>query len=866
MPASPRALIAAICLSICCGQALLAQAAPRKVALVVGNGAYKAGPLKNPVNDAEDVAAALKEAGFETILVKNAGLADFERAVKGFSSKLAGAETGLFYYSGHGLQIDGMNFLVPVDSRIDDGASAKAQSVAVDSVIGKMESSGIKTSLVFLDSCRDNPFLAATRSGSRGLAIVATPRTLNSLVAYATSPGDVAADGEGRNGVFTGAFLAQLRSPGLELAELMRRVRAEVARASAGRQQPRVDDGMKERFYFTSPDDAAAKARAQSDTAAAELAAIDAEIAKREKAILASKSQAERQALEVEQQKAKAIEAAKRIEAQNAAKESARLEAERSRAASESAERQRSADAELARAAALKSEAERKRAEVERLARADDSAAEYLAQIAKVEEALAQISSRYAEARTKGEAELRKGYAARLDALEKSKAEPWESADEFAKRQASQKAKLLESQDRELAALAAKLSGEEASQAKSLRASLASSEAELSRKTYTLRGQALRVECGDFDREAKAWPLRLVSTSPDLPYKLGLRLSIASAADLRASYTATDSAIRAGALAGELDYRVLREAEGERYFVATVVEARVVNLASSERVIVSKRSDKVLWMTSTKRIPGSTLVVQSTPSGASVSVNGVEVGTTPFEGTVGAWGEAKVALAWAGNEYYPWSGKVALEAGKTKSLAAKGSKRVDYSYSNGYQLFADAKLPSGGGDPAFGGGFSFCFDEIKPLSCRFDCEFGSGGIVSTGFLGATVGYALSLAHGRFQLIPYAGLGLELAMQEIPAAYLSSLGLSSDESASSVGLAPSFGLELRYFTRKSIALGAKVSYGIYPTHEVWKGTDNAQTPLDPALLGVGSYARPALGLDLVVSLMFDTRASGEVAKR
>ncbi|MEI6385288.1 MAG: caspase family protein [Spirochaetota bacterium] len=160
-------------------QLLPAQTAPvRRVALVIGNGAYLANALKNPPNDAEDVAAALKESGFEVSLVKDASLEAMDKAVNDFAAWLKGADTGLFYYAGHGVAIDGMNWLIPVSPRIDDAAS---------------------------------------------------PKTQNSLIAYATSPGDVAQDGSGRNGVFSGAVIRQLRESGLERAQMMKNVKAEVA-------------------------------------------------------------------------------------------------------------------------------------------------------------------------------------------------------------------------------------------------------------------------------------------------------------------------------------------------------------------------------------------------------------------------------------------------------------------------------------------------------------------------------------------------------------------------------------------------------------------------------------------------------------
>ena len=314
-----RAILALLFLILVTQASIYAQ--PRRVALVVGNGAYAANELRNPPNDATDVAAALKDAGFEVTLLKDADLTSFDKAVSAFAANLKGADTGLFYYAGHGVAVDGMNYLIPVRPQIDDAASVKAKSVAVDTVVSRMESSGVRTVLVFLDSCRDNPFPSSSRSGTRGLVVVAPLKSFNSMIAYATSPGDTAADGSGRNGVFSGAFLAQLGTPGQELGELMRKVKADVAAATANKQNPHVNDGMKEAFYFISPEMLAARAQGALDASRAEVAMLEKELADRQSKIAATQDAQARQALEVEQQRQQALAVAKRLETENLARE-----------------------------------------------------------------------------------------------------------------------------------------------------------------------------------------------------------------------------------------------------------------------------------------------------------------------------------------------------------------------------------------------------------------------------------------------------------------------------------------------------------------------------------------------------------------
>jgi hypothetical protein len=170
---------------------------PARSALVIGNGAYERMPLKNPVNDAQDMAGALKELGFEVMHLKNATLRQFDSAVREFGSKLKQkGGTGLFYYAGHGMQVKGRNYLIPVDASIDTESDVKFEAMNAGLILGKMEDAGNQINIVILDACRDNPFARRFRSARRGLARMDAPK--GSLVAYATSPGSVAADGTDR--------------------------------------------------------------------------------------------------------------------------------------------------------------------------------------------------------------------------------------------------------------------------------------------------------------------------------------------------------------------------------------------------------------------------------------------------------------------------------------------------------------------------------------------------------------------------------------------------------------------------------------------------------------------------------------------
>lgn len=215
-------------------------AAPR-VALVIGNADYgpEIGRLKNPVNDAKLMAETLQSLGFKVDLVLDADSKAMKQAIKGFGAKLreAGADaTGLFYYAGHGLQVDGENYLVPVGAAIESEADAEFEAVPAAYAVKQMEVAGNAVNLVFLDACRNNPLTRSFRSGTRGLARVDAPR--GSFVGYSTAPGDVATDGDGANSPYALALAMELKTPGISVEEAHRNVRAKVLAVTGNKQTP----------------------------------------------------------------------------------------------------------------------------------------------------------------------------------------------------------------------------------------------------------------------------------------------------------------------------------------------------------------------------------------------------------------------------------------------------------------------------------------------------------------------------------------------------------------------------------------------------------------------------------------------------
>ncbi len=210
--------------------------APKKLALVVGNSAYPKWPLRNPANDARAVSQALTEVGFATTTALDVSLPNLDRTVSTFVTKVKQGDVVAFYYAGHGIQLEGENYLVPVDFDAKDEVDAKYAAYAASRIQERIEKAGARVTLLVLDACRNNPF-AATRTLGGGLAAMGTGK--GTLIAFATAPGKTADDNpKGNNGLFTTHLITALKEPGLTLDQVFNRVRERVHNASGGRQVP----------------------------------------------------------------------------------------------------------------------------------------------------------------------------------------------------------------------------------------------------------------------------------------------------------------------------------------------------------------------------------------------------------------------------------------------------------------------------------------------------------------------------------------------------------------------------------------------------------------------------------------------------
>jgi uncharacterized caspase-like protein len=339
-------------------------AAERRIALIVGNGAYQnVAPLRNPPNDAQLMADTLKSAGFELVAGKaliNIDKAALERAIRAFGQALRGGAVGLFYYSGHGVQIAGANYLVPVGANVVEELDAKFELVDAGLVLDAMANARNRLNIMILDACRNNPFGGGRfRAIAAGLSQVTAPA--GTVISYATQPGDVAQDGTGSHSPYTEALATAIRQPGRDLFATFNEVGLRVKEVTQGEQQPWLATSPIEGQFFFAPGETDDMRRArleteqlksQADQARAEVAAARAQAQADAAARAQLEAQAKTQAAELAKAQAEAAEA--KLAAAIAARKQADAEAvaAQMRANAATAERAQAAAAEAQRAKA----------------------------------------------------------------------------------------------------------------------------------------------------------------------------------------------------------------------------------------------------------------------------------------------------------------------------------------------------------------------------------------------------------------------------------------------------------------------------------------------------------------------------------
>ena len=222
-----------------------------RAALVIGNADYKNGALRNPVNDARAVAAGLEKVGFKVLLRENVNREGMHQSIAEFGKLLKAGGVGLFYYAGHGMQVKGRNFLIPVDADIQSEDDVEFRGMDANMVLSRMDAAHDRVNLLVLDACRNNPFGRNTRSASIGLAQMEAPK--GTLIAFSTAPGSLAKDGSGANSIYTRYLVEKLALPAVPVEQVFKEVRIAVTHDTQDKQIPWESSSLMGDFYFVPP-------------------------------------------------------------------------------------------------------------------------------------------------------------------------------------------------------------------------------------------------------------------------------------------------------------------------------------------------------------------------------------------------------------------------------------------------------------------------------------------------------------------------------------------------------------------------------------------------------------------------------------
>lgn len=227
-----------------------AQTEQKKIALVIGNSNYQhGGSLKNPVNDAELMKTTLQELGFTVIIKKDANLKTMQLATAEFTNKIKNYDIALFYYAGHGIQVDGTNYLIPIDAKLDDKVMCQFEAFDINFINKAFMTNSDNINIMILDACRDNPYRSWMRGGSRGFVAVGN-QPAGTIIAFATREGETASDGTGNNGLYTEILVQEMKND-QNITEVFQNTRVQVLQKSGNTQCPQEWNMLTGNFYFT---------------------------------------------------------------------------------------------------------------------------------------------------------------------------------------------------------------------------------------------------------------------------------------------------------------------------------------------------------------------------------------------------------------------------------------------------------------------------------------------------------------------------------------------------------------------------------------------------------------------------------------
>jgi uncharacterized caspase-like protein len=501
----------------------------------------------------------------------------------------------LLFYAGHGVQMEGENYLLPIDNAgISDPGSLRRRAIAAREYVQGMAQAGSRLNIVVLDACRDNPLPQATRGATRGLAVIEAPRDTETVIVFAARAGELAEDGRGRNSTFTKAFLSELEKPDVGLAELFNRVGASVRDTTAGRQVPTMySEPLSRPFVFTSSEQLAAKAEAAADKAQAELAELERQLADLKAKISTTKDKAARQALEVEQQRQLALQEAKKLEAANLAREALRQRETAAIARQAELEKQAAYRAAEQQQDELANLVAARRAELERLAQAGASNDPdvLIETVERLEAVLQDVDDQYAIALQKSLSALNASFGQQLAALTDKEPDITETDAEFTARITREKQALTSAHENDRSRMMADAEALRNSQTASMRRQLDNTLTALKNTTWTITGSAVALEVGEFDRNERTWPFTVESRDPVVPMlPVVLVAQLNTAPDPAAAIRELDTAVKAEALAAEVDWGITRVPSRQCYGL-DIRSVRVRNLATNS-VVVERRLER----------------------------------------------------------------------------------------------------------------------------------------------------------------------------------------------------------------------------------------------------------------------------------
>ncbi|MBQ3923147.1 MAG: caspase family protein, partial [Spirochaetales bacterium] len=551
-----------IAIILFCIVTLSAFAEPRN-ALLIANGEYqKFSKLANPVSEARALAKSLQELGFEVNLVENASFETMNIEIKKFRDKLKTDKgIGFFHYGGHAVQVQGENYLIPVNADIPNEDYVPSRTVNVSEVMNSMLAD---TNIIILDSCRDNPFVGSGRSASRGLQSVKF-KPKNSVIVYSAEAGKAATDG-----VFT-PILTQKIKENQDLLYVLRDVRNEVYNRTNGEQTPgEYNQLMTAVNLCVGIPSRLAAVEAENERINKELELL--------RAKQNSANSKEKQEAEIELRRVEAEAKRKQLELQQVREAEARRAAEEKRLAEEQAKRNENQKKQDEQFAKMQADNAAKLREIERLKNDQAGLEEMVATANEIKKTIAKITSDFNTAMVKAIADTKSFYQKKRDEIKIGK---WETDDEFAVRKKNETAKLNKSEDADITKIKSDYQKEIDGNTVSLKRQLQA----ILDKPIVVSGNRIKVVFREYERNEQRFPFSVSdSQNNQTKYELSIDVRSKDATERNRKCQEVDTNIQSGGYVGYIEYGVIYDKSADKY-IADMCEAGLKKLSDNTTVV-----------------------------------------------------------------------------------------------------------------------------------------------------------------------------------------------------------------------------------------------------------------------------------------